>query len=73
MELSQNDNKLLEMFGLTYEQSILLFSTERIVTKYDIKNTKSEKLKDRKKEWLSDLEKRIKSYLNELNESKIQS
>ena len=61
-----SDNSILEMFGLTCEQSKLMFSVQKMITEYDIQLTKSEKQKELKKEWLSNWEKGITDYLKSI-------
>lgn len=61
------DSSLLEMFGLTYEQSILLFSTEKMITDYDIRQTKSMDKAIIKTSWLVKWVEGINAYLGEAN------
>ncbi len=61
------DTTILEMFGLTYEQTLLLFSTEKMLTLWDINSTKDEKGRKIKQQWLNDWEKGIKSYLDDID------
>lgn len=56
------DNSMLEMFGLTYEQSNLLFSTERMITKFDIVSTNNQEKANIKRTWLKKWEIGIKTY-----------
>ena len=59
-----SDNGILEMFGLTFEQSRLLFSTERMITKHDIESTKDPAKVIIKKSWLEKWETGIKAFLD---------
>ena len=43
MGTEYNDNSILEMFGLSYEQSLLMFSAEKLIARYDYMNAKKEK------------------------------
>ncbi len=60
--MDQN-NILLEMFGLTAEQSLLMFSTERMIAAYDIYLSKDKKNYQDKLLWLSKWEESILLYL----------
>lgn len=60
----RSDNSMLEMFGLTYEQSNLLFSTERMITKFDIGLTKNQDKAKIKSAWLKKWESGIDTYLD---------
>lgn len=65
---SLSDNSLLEMFGLTYEQSRLMFSVQKMITEYDISLTKNDSQRTQKREWLNSWEKGITAYLNSIDE-----
>lgn len=58
------DSSMLEMFGLTFEQSNLLFSTERMITKFDIGLTKNQEKAKQKSTWLEKWESGIDTYLD---------
>lgn len=66
------DNSLLEMFGLTYEQSRLMFSVQKMITEYDISLTKNDRQRTQKREWLYLWEKGITAYLNSIDGPKKQ-
>lgn len=64
---SYSDKSLIEMFGLTYEQSRLMFSVQKMITEYDISLTKNDKQRAQKREWLYSWEKGITAYLNSID------
>ena len=64
--MESTDNLLLDMFGLTYEQTVLLFSTQHMMTLWDIKMTKDPKLKESKALWLDEWTKNISNYLSSI-------
>ena len=43
MASDYNDNSILEMFGLSYEQSLLMFSAQKLIADFDVDITKNEK------------------------------
>ena len=61
------DNEILEMFGLTLEQTKLMFSVQKIIAEKDWDRTppvnKIKKERDYKREWIDDWEKSILLYL----------
>ncbi len=67
--MDQN-NALLEMFGLTAEQSLLMFSTERMIAAYDIYLSKDKKNYQNKLLWLSKWEESILLYLRKATGNK---
>lgn len=64
-----NDNSLLEMFGLNYEQTLLLFSSQKMLAEYDYQITKSEKVAALKKEWIREWESSVSSYLDAIDQN----
>lgn len=64
------DNSILEMFGLTYQQSRLMFSLQKMITEYDIQQTNGEKQKVVKEKWIASWEKGITDYLDSVDGSK---
>lgn len=62
-----SDNSIIEMFGLTYTQSLLLFSAERAAALYDTFTTRSKTASDAKRLWISEWEKGIVTYLKGLS------
>lgn len=58
---------VMEIFGLTVNQSRLLFSIEKYLVGKDIENSKKDY--DRKSEWLYKWEKSILNYLQTLDDS----
>ena len=69
MGTENNDNNILEMFGLSYEQSLLMFSAEKLITQYDYL-TSSKKTADIKATWIKEWECGITNYLNNIDKSK---
>lgn len=69
MEKQKNeDSMILDMFGLTYEQSLLMFSVQKMITEYDCMLSTEKKLTSEKKtsvkiDWLKNWEKSIGDYL----------
>lgn len=57
------------MFGLTYEQTRLMFSTQKMLTSWDIDSTKDEQKKKIKSSWLQEWEKGISTYLDTIDGS----
>lgn len=53
------NNDFINMFGLTYAQTQLLFSTQKLIAEYDIKHDFSIKERSEKKKWLKLWEKEI--------------
>ena len=67
MGTEYNDNSILEMFGLSYEQSLLMFSAEKLIARYDYMNAKKEKKAYIKAQWISEWEAGITNYLNKID------
>lgn len=65
-----NDNSLLEMFGLSYDQSVLLFSAEKLIAQEDVKLTKNEKRAIIKSSWIEEWENGIVTYLNNIDKTR---
>lgn len=64
------DNSIIEMFGLTYEQTLLMFSAQLMLAKYDCKLTKDKKNADFKEKWIREWERAISSSLHEANNTR---
>ena len=64
---NDNDNSILEMFGLTYRQSLLLFSAEKLVAENDCHAEKNENKRNTKAAWITEWEKGILEYLKALD------
>lgn len=62
-----SDNSIIEMFGLTFEQALLMFSAERMLANYDSLQTKNKKETEIKLMWISEWEKAIVGYLRGIN------
>lgn len=65
-----NDNSILEMFGLTYDQSLLMFSAQKLIAKEDINLSKNEKKAELKSSWIEEWERGIKIYLDNIDVEK---
>ena len=65
------DLGLVQMFGLTYEQSNLLFSTQYKLTRLDITNEKNEEKKKVKTKWLDEWKEGITAFLSSQESSNI--
>ncbi len=65
--MSQENKNALDIFGLSVNQSRLLFSIEKYLVGKDIENAKRDY--DRKSEWLRKWEKSILDYLQTLDDS----
>ncbi len=57
------NDEILDMFGLTYDQTRLLFSAQKMITENDIWLTKNRQKKLDKALWLTEWEKSITDYL----------
>lgn len=68
-----NDNSILEMFGLSYDQSLLLFSAEKLIAHEDIKHTRNEKKAKVKSSWVEEWENGIITYLNNIDKDRCAS
>lgn len=66
-EKAYSDNSLIEMFGLTFGQALLMFSAERMLANYDCLQTKNEKDAELKIKWIGEWEKAILDYLHKIN------
>lgn len=64
----KNDD-IIEMFGLTTKQTLLMFSTQKLITQQDIKLSQNTKAYSTKKEWLKNWEKSIVDYYNMISNS----
>lgn len=62
----QNED-IIQMFGLSYNQSKLLFSAQKMITEYDIRITNDMVKSRRKREWLYAWEQSITEYLKASN------
>ncbi len=65
-----HENVCTEMFGLTYEQVLLMFSTQRLLILQDINITKDAEKKRIKTLWLHEWENNISIYLDNIDGSK---
>ena len=63
------NEEIIEMFGLTYHQTKLLFSAQKQVTEYDISITKNLEKAIVKRTWLEEWKKSIITYLDAVNEN----
>lgn len=73
MTMSEKDyeqDSILEMFGLTFEQSRLLFSIEKMIAEYDADYLKSDKASDYKRKWISAWEKGVTDYLTAIDKTR---
>ena len=70
MGTDYNDKSILEMFGLSYEQSLLMFSAEKIITQYDYYSTTHKNKANIKADWIREWENGITYYLNSIDKSK---
>ena len=61
MTIESVDNTLIEMFGLTLEQSSLMFSMQKMIVENDL--SLSKRNQETKKLWLREWEKGISEYL----------
>lgn len=61
------DKDIIEMFGLTYNQTKLLFSAQKVITEYDIIHTRSILVAKDKRLWMEKWERSILSYLEAAN------
>ena len=71
--LKQNDfsdNSILEMFGLTYEQSLLMFSAQKLIAEHDKRLTKSESKAALKEKWIAEWEQGIATYLDNIDKER---
>ena len=62
----QNED-IIQMFGLSYDQTRLLFSAQKMIIEYDIRITNNLVTARKKREWLSDWEQSIADYLKTNN------
>lgn len=65
-----DDNSILEMFGLNYEQSLLMFSAQKLIAENDVNVTKDEKKAETKTVWIKEWEQSIKNYLEKIDSEK---
>lgn len=70
MASDYNDNSILEMFGLSYEQSLLMFSAQKLIADFDVDITKNEKKANIKRLWIKEWEKGITTYLKNIDKNK---
>lgn len=70
MTSNNNDNTILEMFGLSFEQSLLMFSAQKLIAEYDKGITKSEKKAVTKELWIEEWEKGIITYLENIDKER---
>lgn len=57
------DNSIINLFGLTTKQAVVLYSFEYIITKNDIERTKDIDVRKRKEVWLQEWEKSIERHI----------
>lgn len=70
MASNNSDNTILEMFGLSFEQSLLLFSAQKLIAEYDQGITKNEKKAVIKDLWIKEWEKGIITYLENIDKER---
>ena len=63
--MKKEEKTIIEMFGLTADQALLMFSIQRMVTAYDIYLSKEKKNFKDKALWLSNWEESVLLYLRE--------
>lgn len=61
------DDSILKMFGLTYDQTILMFSAQLMLAKYDCELEKMKRIAEIKSRWIGEWEKCILEGLREMN------
>lgn len=58
------DNDVVNMFGLSSSQTVLMFSAQKLVTEFDLHLSMEEKDYEINKMWLDEWEKSIVDYVN---------
>lgn len=58
------DNDVVNMFGLSSSQTVLMFSAQKLVTEFDLHLSMKKKDYEIKKMWLDEWEKSIVDYVN---------
>ena len=68
MRKEMNDSSIIEMFGLSYDQSLLMFSAQKLITQEDLRLTKNDNKIKIKKAWIKEWENGIVTYLGNIKE-----